>query len=113
MRAVTNKLASPSIVMVDITKSRIKIVTAFTKILPKPKVKRRMGPRANLTIGFNTILMRLSAPAVIAKPSMVWDTETSGTEILATYKARPLAKNINEKVRIIPIFIYYMPKYLI
>ncbi|MEX2054071.1 MAG: hypothetical protein WD883_00800 [Candidatus Colwellbacteria bacterium] len=110
MSAVASKLASPSIVMVDITKSRTNIVTAFTRILPSPKVKRRIGPKAKRTMGFKTILMRLRAPAVMAKPSIVCDTKTPGTEILAIYKATPLASNIKEKLRMIPIEFIINPK---
>ena len=51
--------------------SRKKMVTAFTRMEPNPKVKRRMGPKAKRTIGFIRRLIKERAATAMANPSIV------------------------------------------
>lgn len=103
IKAVTRRLVSPSIVIVGKrTSSNIK-VAAFTSIDPRPKVKSRIGPKARRIRGLINRLIKERAAAVRAKPSIVWEIIISGSMVPARYSAMPFERNINEKLRIIPM----------
>ena len=76
--AITNNVTSPSIVTAADMRSSKKIVTAFTKTLPNPRVRSSMGPKASFTIGLINKLMADNSATAITKLSNCKEMEKLG-----------------------------------